>query len=307
MPPVCAKTTIISAAPDPVHPQRHEPGAGPLGHPGVGDQVEHRALPVPDRPGRPVGEVRGGAGQVLGAAVEQLPTGGVGLPGRVGPFGSGVGLAAQQRLQTRADGHLEIADAGRLALDGRGDPVPQPADLLLHGPEELTGADELLPPGQHLAPQQGAVGRLHPDGADGFGVRGIDLAAQLVEGGSLLVQRLRDSGCPARDRGDGPVQRLVHDGRPGRPGRRPTGPTRSGSAGSPWSAAGPRRRRRSPARRTEATVRAPAPPSAGRGGRAPRPSRVAGSDPARPQRRRCGRRPRAGSPRARRRRTAPPR
>ena len=55
----------------------------------------------------------------------------------------------------------------RVALDGGGELVAPARDRRLDLPEELAGADELLPAGEHLAAQQGAVGhaRRRPDGA----------------------------------------------------------------------------------------------------------------------------------------------
>ena len=240
-PPVWAKTTIIKRHADTVHPQGEEPRPGPLAHALVGHQVQHRALPVPDRPGRVAREVRRGAGEVLGRVVEQ-PTTGRRWPARTPPPARPRRPPpAQQRLQPRLDRHLEVARTGGSPRKVATTPVAQPADLLLHRPEELTGADELVPPGQHLAPQQGAVRGLYLDGPDRFGVGVVDLAAQLVDHLELLVHRTRQprgrerpaSRWPRRGSGSTTSARLARswasagqpaaDGLDRRPGQQPLG------------------------------------------------------------------------------------
>ena len=59
----------------------------------------------------------------------------------------------------------EVIGSGRLALEEGGEPVPHARDGGLDLAEELARADELLPPREHLAPQQGAVH--HPRRAPG--------------------------------------------------------------------------------------------------------------------------------------------
>jgi hypothetical protein len=80
------------------------------------------------------------------------------LPRRLGPLGGGLGVLEDQRLEAGLDGDGDPLGLLRLALDRVDQAVAEPADLGLQALEQLAGADELLPAGQHLAAQQGAVG-----------------------------------------------------------------------------------------------------------------------------------------------------
>ena len=213
------------------------------------------------------------------------------LPGRLRPLGGGIRFAEQQRLQPRFDRHLQVPGSGRLAPEGRDDPVPQPADLLLQRPEELTGADELVPAGQHLAPQQGAVLGLHLNRADRLGVGVVHLGPQLGDHLELLVHRLGPaSGACRYQRPDRAVQRPVHD----------LGPAGLvvGQRGQPAAdrlngrdrAAGPRHPPWSRGRRTGASRPARVRSSSARDAVAPRPWPAAAPGPAPQPRRRCARR-----------------
>ena len=75
-----------------------------------------------------------------------------------GTFGGVLGVLGDERLESRLHGNRDPLRLRRLALGPADDPVADPADLGLETPEQLTGADELLPPGKHLSAQQRAVG-----------------------------------------------------------------------------------------------------------------------------------------------------
>ena len=194
---------------DPVDAESHESGFGPLAHALVGNKIKDGTLPVPDGPGRPSLELRRGSGKVEVAGLDQLPARRMGLPGRLGALRGGVPLAAQQRLQPGFDRYLQIRGAGGFSFERGDQPVPQPADLLLQGAEELAGADEFVPASQYLPAQQRPVGGLHLHGADGLGVGVIHLGPERVDHLELLVDRCGEPWRPSHQRTDRAVERPV--------------------------------------------------------------------------------------------------
>ena len=128
---------------------------GPLG----ADHLQHVLLPVAHRALRAPAEVARGPAQVLAGVGEQRLAGGERLPRGLRALGGGLGVLEDQRLEPGLDGDGDPLGLLRLAADGVDDPVAQPADAGLERLEQLTGPDELLPAREHLAAQQGAVGR----------------------------------------------------------------------------------------------------------------------------------------------------
>ena len=157
-PAVWAKTTTISATDEAVDAEGEEPGrralVGALG----ADHLEHVGLPVAHRPLGPAPEVARGAAQVLAGVAQQTGPGGV---LRQDASARSAAASACSRISvSRPDSTATVTRSAcwGLPLHGVDDPVAEPADLGLQRLEQLAGADELLPAGQHLAAQQGAVG-----------------------------------------------------------------------------------------------------------------------------------------------------
>ena len=86
----------------------------------------------------------------------------------------------QQRLEAALDRDGDPLDLLRLALEPAADPVADPADTGLQGPQQLTGADELLPAGEDLAAQQAAVGGRLGDVAPRLVVGAVHVVAAAV-------------------------------------------------------------------------------------------------------------------------------
>ena len=179
------------------------------------DHVERVGLPVADRALGTAAEVARRATEVLtGVAQQDLPGRGA-APGRLGALGRGLGVLEDEGLEAGLDGHGDAFGLLGLALDGVDDPVADPADAGLQRPQQLAGADELLPAGQHLAAQQGAVGRRLADRGHGPVVGLVGVLAQAAYGVDLLGGGVRHRVRMTRQRADRAVQRLLHHRLPG--------------------------------------------------------------------------------------------
>ena len=209
-PAVEAKTTIsASMIAQPVEPEGQHPRCVPLVLALGTDQVEHGALPRTDllRRGRP--QTRTAPGQVVGT--EQALTGRVGPPRGVGTFGRPVGLVDDQRVQAVLDRLLDPCCRLWAAPDEGCDPVAQYTDLVLQRAEELTGADEVLPAGEHLATEEAAVPRGSVDCVGRVRVGDFGSRSQALGGPVLVVRRLGQRWRAAHDPGHGTVERAPHD------------------------------------------------------------------------------------------------
>ena len=161
------------------------------------DHVEHALLPLAHRALGLAAEVARRPAEVLRGTFEEGPTVGERAPRRLGPLGGRLGVLEQQRLEAALDGDGHPLDLGRLALDGADQPVADPADLGLQGAQQLSGADELLPPREHLTAQEGAVGTGVVDRAHAVCVGPFGVLAQRGGRGDLLVERVGDEvGAP---------------------------------------------------------------------------------------------------------------
>ena len=132
------------------------------------------------------------------------------LPGGRHPFGGRLPGFADQHLHARLHRCRDLVGLPRLALEGGHHAIPQPADLLLDRPEELPGADEVVPAIQHLAAQQAAVRGLHRHRPRGLGVGLLGVAAQGLQGGGLIGDRLGDPRGVGDQRPDRTVKGLHH-------------------------------------------------------------------------------------------------
>ena len=157
-PAVCAKTTTISATESPLTPNARKRAVERLSAPSL--RTMSRTSDCQSRTARSASrrKSREARPRSSPASVEQDLPGRHRLPRRLGPLGGGLGVLEDQRLQPGLDGDGHPLGLLRLALDGVDDAVAQPADARLERPEQLAGADELLPAREHLAAQQGAVG-----------------------------------------------------------------------------------------------------------------------------------------------------
>ena len=173
------------------------------------DQFHQAPLPGPDLGGSLLGEALGGSGEVVGA--QQLAAGRIGTPAPVGILGRVGGLIDDDGLQAGFDRRLHPHRRRRFAPEERTDPVAEAADVLLHGPEELAGAHEVLPAGQDLAPQQGAVpgGLKDPGHGVPVGVPGVP--GEDIGGVFLVAGGLRHRLDAAAQGLDGPVERPPGD------------------------------------------------------------------------------------------------
>ena len=190
-PAVWAKTTIISATDRPLTPKARNRAVVRLSAPSVRtisstslcqSRTARSARRRRSRDARPRSSPDAGQQRPAGVA---LP------PGRLGPLGRGLGVLEDQRLQPGLDRDGHPLGLLGLALDRVDHAVADPADPGLQRPEQLAGADELLPAGQHLAAQQGAVGRGLGHRRDRAVVRRVGVGAQLLGGAHLLGQRRR--------------------------------------------------------------------------------------------------------------------
>jgi hypothetical protein len=121
----------------------------------------------------------------------------------------------QQRLEAALDRDGDPLDLLRLALEPAADPVADPTDTGLQGAQQLTGADELLPPGEDLAAQEAAVGGRLGHVAPRLVVGPDHVVAE--PSGHLDLGRVGDRHLlgPPGDRPDGPVEGLPDDRRAG--------------------------------------------------------------------------------------------
>ena len=121
-------------------------------------------------------------------------------------------MGGDQCCDTTLQGLPQVLRRRRRALDRGCDPVTPSTDGGLHLLEELAGAHELLPPGKHLAAQEGAVGHAR----DHVITRPVEF---LVHGGEERCTRrlLGMAGLgkglgPARQGPDGSLEGLTdHD------------------------------------------------------------------------------------------------
>ena len=135
---------------------------------------------------------------------------GLALPPRgLGPLGGRLGVLQDQRLQARLDGDRDPLGVLRLALDRVDHSIADPAHPGLQRLEQLAGADELLPARQHLATQQGPVGRRLGDRGDGAVVGRVGVRAQLRGSLDLVADRVRDGVRPAARGADRALERLL--------------------------------------------------------------------------------------------------
>ena len=162
-----AKTTTISATDEPVDAVGQEARGGALVGALGADHLEHVVLPVAHRALGPAAQVARGAAEVLARRRRAGP----------GRRRAAARTASARSAAASACSRISSLEAGldrdgdplgllRLALDRVDEPVAQPADPGLQRLEQLAGADELLPAGEHLAAQQGAVGGGGDDGGD---------------------------------------------------------------------------------------------------------------------------------------------
>ena len=122
--------------------------------------------------------------------------------------------------------------------------------------QELAGADELLPAGQHLAAQQPAVAQALLDRARAPRGRRARTRSSRARGGrGLVVGRVGEPVDGRDQRGERAVERSAGPRRRGRRRRRRAGRTSRAAGRCRGRAAGPGRRRRSPAARTAAPRR----------------------------------------------------
>ena len=208
-----------------------------------------RALPVADCSLDTRPKVARGARDVARSLLEQLGAGRERLPGqsrRARLRDSACSTISVSQLRLDGDGQL----LGRLRPPACGvdDAVADPADLVLETPHQLAGADELLPAGEHLASQQGAV-------LGGVVERGEPVGVHLDRRRCAAAPRSAPgSRAPWRSRGSGARSSARHrrgSCGPRRPGRRCRRPVRRASRGSrrpPARAAARRRRPRTPRR-----------------------------------------------------------
>ena len=180
------------------------------GRPFAADQVEHRALPVAHgaldrvaqvrrRPVQPASPVGRAAARCRRRCVRH----------DVAARSAARSAAASTSSATPDSSAAVSSDAGlvRSAGDGRGEPVAQAADPVLQRAQQLPGADELLPAGQHLAAQQRAVAHAVVDLGERARVgraRRRRAAAPRRRSGRAPARRGRrcaGAGCPVRRRG----------------------------------------------------------------------------------------------------------
>ena len=136
-----------------------------------------------------------GLGRDLRQSTVESLLGGAGTPpgtlrGQAGPLG----LGDQELDQGRTDRLLNALGRRRASPQERGDAVTDPPHLDLQRPEQITGSHELLPAGQHLPVQHGAVLSGLDDTLQGVIVLGGGCAAQLgvlrLLGGELDGEQL---------------------------------------------------------------------------------------------------------------------
>jgi len=119
-------------------------------------------------------------------------------------------------------GEQALLDRGLHRLGGRRrpphegrDPVADAPDLGLDAAEEVAGPDELLPPGEHLAPQQRTVGGGGLQPAERLGLGRGDAGAQLVDRRHLLLGGNPEGGGLSEDGGHRAEQGLARHARAG--------------------------------------------------------------------------------------------
>ena len=105
----------------------------------------------------------------------------------------------------------EIGCGSRRTLDGSREAIAPLADRGLDLPEELAGADELLPAREYLAAKKGAVGHSVLDLAVGSLELLVDGAPQTVLCRALFVGRLGEPARAVTQRGNSAPQRLADD------------------------------------------------------------------------------------------------
>ena len=131
---------------------RSEPLVRALGS----DESENLTLPVVDE-GRGDDLQAGLAGHLRQSPVERLLGGAGSSPGALRGQTGPLGLGDQELDQGGADRLLDALGRRRTSPQKRRDAVADPPHLHLQGPEQVPSAHELLPTGQHLAMQHGAV------------------------------------------------------------------------------------------------------------------------------------------------------
>ncbi len=184
-PPVLPKATSMRNSPIALTP--YAAMRALVRRPAPSDRTSSRTSPCHSRTSRSTsgprfadGLVRSGWSRRTGRATGEPPPGAHRLGGRrLGVRDDEGGDARVQRLPQRPRGR-------RRPLDRGGEAVAPLGDGRLDLAEELPGADELLPPGEDLAAQQGAVGHPVADPTAGLGEGVVGGLAQ-GGGGVLLV------------------------------------------------------------------------------------------------------------------------
>ena len=148
-------TAIITASPVALTAYAAPRATNRLSPASCADQVEHPALPVADQPVGAFRQVGGRPAAAPARAARRRP----GAPATPAYACSAASAATPRSSVTSCDSSadLQVAAGRRPAGDRRDEPVAQPPDPGLQRAQELAGADELLPAGQHLAAQQPAV------------------------------------------------------------------------------------------------------------------------------------------------------
>ena len=117
-------------------------------------------------------------------ARQQGASGAAGTPAGAGVFGGAGGCIQHDGVDAAFKGVFYLLGGGGLTAQGGADAVAQATDGAVEGAEEVAGSHEVVPPREHFAAQQGAVG----EGAVDGGQRVLVFFGG--DGGKRLVRRL---------------------------------------------------------------------------------------------------------------------
>src|SRR5690606_23394359 len=171
------------------------------------DQLLDVVLPGADGPADAARQLRGDVPEVGVGPGEDLAPGRVLAPAGDDLLGAVLRRRHDQRFEAGAQRRLEGEDAGGAAAAAAPGGAAAPPPLDVQGLQQVAGAGELLPAGEDLAAQEGAVAGGLVQLGEGGAVGGLDLPGQL---GALLDLRLDlpgelgDAGAEAvEDGGEG--------------------------------------------------------------------------------------------------------
>jgi len=219
--------------PCPVDAQRRNARRRALGRTFLPDEVEDDPLPgayLYLRRRRKLGRRALERRRIL----EQRAAGHALSPGPRRSLSGSLGGRAHHRFDPVLDRHLELRFRSRRARDDALEPVAKPADAGFERAHDVARSDDLMPPGQHLPAQQRAAPQrgLHLPQRICIGM--IGFRAELRGGRELLHRSPLDDQRPHGQARQRPAQRPPHERRPRlRVGREPVepGPHRPERAG----------------------------------------------------------------------------